>query len=168
MSSPAVITPQSFFAYAQQGLARARDMGEVAQVLRSVARRGTPADGASFILREGNESHYYDEEAIGPLWKGTRFPLNACIGGWAMYHAETVIVPNIFDDSRIPIAAYGRTFVKALAVVPIGGHAAHAAIGVYWATHHRATDAEVDRLHRLADIADPAIRRFRPDVSKAS
>ena len=162
-----LVTPESFLEFARKSLGRAQDLREVAQIVRSVARRAAPADGASFILREGNECHYYDEDAIGPLWKGSRFPLNACISGWAMQHGENVVVPNIYQDQRIPLAAYGRTFVKALAIVPIGA-TPHAAIGVYWATHHRATDVEMQRLQHLAEVADPAVRRCRPDLTKAS
>lgn len=164
--SRTLITPESLLEFAQKSLARTADLRDVAQIVRSVARRATPADGASFILREDNECHYYDEDAIGPLWKGSRFPLNACISGWAMKHGESVVVPNIYQDPRIPLAAYGRTFVKALAIVPIGSEIPHAAIGVYWATHHRATEVEMERLQRLAAVADSPVRLCHPALTK--
>lgn len=164
--SYSLITPESFLEIAQLGLARANGLRDVAQIIRSVARRATPADGATFVMREGDLCHYYDEDAIGPLWKGSRFPLNTCISGWAMQRGENVVVPDIYQDKRIPLAAYGPTFVKALAIVPIGGDVPHAAIGVYWATHHCATEAELERLQRLAAVADAPVRRARPDFPK--
>lgn len=163
-----LVTPDSFLEVAQLGLARATNLRAVAQIIRSVARRATPADGATFVLREGDLCHYYDEDAIGPLWKGSRFPMNTCISGWSMQRSEVVIVPDIYQDKRIPIAAYGPTFVKALAIVPIGGETPHAAIGVYWATHHHATPAEIERLQQLAAVADGPARRARPDLTQAS
>ena len=39
------------------------------------------ADGATFVLRDGDCCYYVDEDAISPLWKGQRFPLEACISG---------------------------------------------------------------------------------------
>ena len=167
MSSISLITPDSFLDVAQHGLARARSLRDVAQIIRSVARRATPADGATFVLRDADFCHYYDEDAIGPLWMGSRFPLNTCISGWAMQHSEVVVVPDIYQDKRIPLAAYKPTFVKALAMVPIGGEVPHAAIGVYWATHHRATEAELARLRQLAALADGPVQRARPELTKA-
>ena len=43
-------------------------------VVRSAVRDLTGADGATFVLREGNNCHYVDEEAVSPLWKGQRLP----------------------------------------------------------------------------------------------
>jgi hypothetical protein len=55
-------------------------------VIRTAARQLTGADGATFVLRDGNHCHYSDEDAIAPLWKGLRFPLDQCISGWVMTH----------------------------------------------------------------------------------
>lgn len=134
-------------------LSFARELPRVAEIVRKAARRLTTADGITFILRDQGYCHYYDEEAIGPLWKGRRFPLESCISGWVMHHHEAVTIPDIYADSRIPHDAYRPTFVKSLAVVPVRKDDPIAAIGAYWATHHEATEAEIDVLQSLADAA---------------
>src|SRR5262249_27351111 len=60
----------------------------VMEIVRSAARELTGADGATFVLREGDLCYYADEDAIAPLWKGRRFPASACISGWTMLHRE--------------------------------------------------------------------------------
>ncbi len=57
-----------------QQLSLARSMETVMAIVRRAARDLSGADGATFILREGDQCHYVDEDAIGPLWKGRRFP----------------------------------------------------------------------------------------------
>ena len=44
-------------------------------IVRHAARQLVGADGATFVLRDGDKSFYADEDAIAPLWKGLRFPL---------------------------------------------------------------------------------------------
>jgi len=38
------------------------------------------------VLAQDGYRFYADEDAIGPLWKGQRFPMDHCISGWAMVH----------------------------------------------------------------------------------
>jgi hypothetical protein len=66
-----------------ESLSLARTVDQIAAVVRSSARRITGADGIAFVLRDSEQCWYLDEDAIGPLWKGRRFPLTACISGWA-------------------------------------------------------------------------------------
>ncbi len=139
-------------------LAAARDLARVMEVVRRAARDLTGADGVTFVLREGDLVHYADEEAISPLWKGCRFPVGSCISGWAMIHRETVVVEDIHRDDRIPHDAYRPTFVRSLAMVPVGVAEPVAAIGAYWARHHRATASEVQLLEMLAGFAALALQ----------
>jgi hypothetical protein len=114
-------------------------------------RELTGADGATLVLNEDGHCHYVDEDAIGPLWKGQRFPLQSCISGWAMLHAQPAVIEDIYADPRIPHAAYRPTFVKSLVMMPVGRDRPVAAIGAYWASPHRASEEEL-YLHRaLAD-----------------
>ncbi len=135
-----------------QELSLARDIDTVTRIVRTVARKLTGADGATFVLRDGNLCFYADEDAISPLWKGSRFPMSSCISGWAMLHKKSVIIENIYKDDRIPHAAYKPTFVKSLAMVPIRTMAPIGAIGNYWASYHLPTTAEIELLQCLADI----------------
>jgi signal transduction histidine kinase/CheY-like chemotaxis protein len=138
-------------------LAAARHLDDVTRIVRQTARALTHADGVTFVLREGTDCFYADEEAIAPLWKGKRFPMATCISGWAMLNREPVVITDIYRDPRIPHDAYRRTFVKSLLMVPVGDAEPVAAIGAYWAQLHTATDAERDVLQALAHAAALAL-----------
>lgn len=133
-------------------LSMARNLDTVMEIVRDVARELTGADGATFILREGELCYYADENAIGPLWKGRRFPMSACISGWAMIHRTAAAIEDIYADDRIPVDAYRPTFVKSLAMVPIRALDPIGAIGNYWAQQHMPTEEEMSLLQSLADI----------------
>lgn len=142
-------------------LASARSLSEVTGIVRQAARRLTGADGATFILREEGRCYYVDEDAIGPLWAGQKFPMEACISGWAMLNARSVVIEDIYADDRIPHDAYRPTFVKSLAMVPIRTADPIGAIGNYWAHHHSATPDEVALLQALADSTAVALENVR-------
>jgi hypothetical protein len=140
-----------------QDLSRARTLEDIQVIVRSAARQLTGADGATFVLRDGEKCFYADEDAIAPLWKGMRFPLSACISGWAMLNRRPAVIEDIYADARIPADAYRPTFVKSLAMVPIRTSEPIGAIGNYWATRRMPTDAEVRLLQALADATSIAI-----------
>lgn len=144
-----------------QQLASARDLKSIMSAVRTAARRLTNADGATFVLRDGDYSHYADEDAIGPLFKGQRFPIQNCIGGWTMLHHQAVVIPDVYKDCRIPADAYRSTFVKSLAMVPIRTSNPIGAIGNYWSTFHTPTAEELNLLQTLADAAAIAIENVQ-------
>ena len=144
-----------------QRLSMARDLPGVMDIVRRAARELTGADGATFVLRDGDRCFYADEDAIEPLWKGQRFPMSACISGWAMLHREAVAVPDVYADARIPIDAYRPTFVKSLAMVPIRTLEPVGAIGNYWASHHVPSPDELRVLQALADTTAVAMENLR-------
>jgi diguanylate cyclase (GGDEF)-like protein len=140
--------------------ANARTLPDVQRLVHGAARRLTDADGATLILRDGGECCYVDEDAIEPLWKGSRFPLENCISGWAMLHGEPAVVEDVYDDPRIPQDLYRPTFVKSLLIVPIGARPI-GAIGMYWARPHRPADEQVAAARALAGSAAAALERAR-------
>ena len=142
---------------AMRQLSRARSRDAVAAVVKTTARQLVGADGASFVLRDGTQCFYLDEDAISPLWKGQRFPLDACVSGWVMCHSEQVAMPDIYVDPRVPHAAYRPTFVKSLVMTPVRRSDPIAAIGIYWAEHHIATTRELELLQDLADTSAIAL-----------
>ncbi len=91
-------------------LSLAQDLNRIIEIVAQSARILTGADGATLVLRDGEMSYYANEDAIGPLWKGQRFPLNQCIGGWCMSHRQAVAIADVFADDRIPQAAYEPTW----------------------------------------------------------
>jgi K+-sensing histidine kinase KdpD len=142
---------------AMRDLSRARSRAAVADVVKTTARKLVGADGATFVLRDGRQCFYLDEDAISPLWKGQRFPLEACVSGWVMEHAEQVAMPDIYQDARVPHAAYRPTFVKSLVMTPVRRIDPVAAIGIYWADYHEATPRELELLQNLADTTAVAL-----------
>jgi len=146
---------------AVRDLSMARDMASIQDIVRKAAREMTGADGATFVLRDGNFCHYVDEDAISPLWKGKRFPLETCISGWVMLNRQTAIIENIYDDARIPADAYRPTFVQSLAMVPIRTAVPVGAIGNYWAKQQRPRDEQIALLETLANTTAIAIENVQ-------
>jgi signal transduction histidine kinase/ActR/RegA family two-component response regulator len=140
-----------------QELSTARTLAHVQAIVRTAARSLTNADGATFVLRDGDDCFYADEDAIAPLWKGHRFPLSRCVSGWAMLNRRAVVIPDIYSDERIPQDAYRPTFVRSLAMVPIRTSAPIGAIGNYWASPYVPTDAQLRLLQALADSTSIAL-----------
>jgi GAF domain-containing protein len=141
-------------------LSLADSLASITAVVREAARYITGADGATFVLRDGECCHYVDESAIHPLWKGSRFSMSLCISGWVMMNAQQVVIEDIYQDPRIPAIAYKPTFVKSMAMVPMPEKNPVGAIGNYWASLHRPTDEEMDILQSLANIAARAMERL--------
>ncbi len=144
-----------------QELSRARSLDEITAVVRTAARELVNADGATFVLRENGNCFYADEDAIAPLWKGLRFPLEHCISGWVMLNRQAAVIEDIYQDERIPVEAYRPTFVQSLAMVPIRGEDPIGAIGTYWARRHRPSDQEISVIQALADTTSVAMENVR-------
>jgi GAF domain-containing protein len=147
--------------WAVQLLQDAQSVAEVETIVKRSARAGVGADGVTVVRLDNGQCHYADEDAVSPLWKGQRFPVERCISGWAMRHAETVVIPDIRVDGRIPQAAYRPTFVHNLVIVPIGTESPVGAIGAYWAEPHAASHEEIATLEGLAAAAASALERIR-------
>ncbi|MEJ0027590.1 MAG: GAF domain-containing protein [Rhizomicrobium sp.] len=145
---------------ARDRLAAARNFDDIVSVVRSTARSVTSADGVTFVLRDGDKCHYIEEDAVGPLWKGQKFPLSACISGWCMLNGETAAISDIYADPRIPHDAYRPTFVKSLVMTPVGRHDARAAIGSYWRDRRMFTAREIAAIKTLADSVAEAMARL--------
>jgi two-component sensor histidine kinase len=144
-----------------EALSATRTIAEVADVVRKAARRISGADGVAFVLRDNEQCWYFDEDAIGPLWKGKRFPLTACISGWAMLNRQTVVIPDIYLDDRIPHDAYRPTFVKSLVMTPVRLEDPVAAIGAYWAEEHVPAPEIIKKLQVIARATASALESGR-------
>jgi len=142
-------------------LAGADHVDDVIATLRVTARRLIGADGIAVILRENEQCWYVEEDAMGPLWKGHKFPLASCISGWAMLHRETVVIEDIRLDPRIPQDLYRDTFVRSMLMVPVRSDDPIGAIGAYWSDCYRATSAQVETLERLARATATAMENVR-------
>lgn len=138
-------------------ISMARGLDEIMAVVRQQARAMIGADGITFVLRDGDMCYYADEDAVTPLWKGQRFPLQACISGWTMLNGKPAIIEDIYADDRIPHAAYRPTFVRSLVMMPVREDDPIAAIGAYWAHQHDPSAEAVSMLARIANSAAVAM-----------
>jgi len=146
---------------ARDRLAGTTSQDQVIEVIRSAARNVISADGVTFVLRDGSHCHYVEEDAIGPLWKGQKFPMTSCISGWAMMNRQTAVVPDIFADERIPHEVYRKTFVRSLVMAPVGLDTTVAAIGAYWRDKPVISPREVAAVEALAAMVGEAMQRTR-------
>jgi PAS domain S-box-containing protein len=142
-------------------LSTARNVRAVRSIVAHAARSATAADGATFVLRDGDHCYYADEDAIAPLWRGRRFPADACISGWVMRHGTPAVIEDIYADDRIPHDAYRPTFVQSLVMVPVRRTDPIGAIGIYWAARHEATAGEIEFLQALADCTVVTLEHIR-------
>lgn len=144
---------------AQQRLAGARTLPDIIAIVRSAARSVCSADGVTFVLGEDGKCHYIEEDAIGPLWKGQKFPMETCISGWCMQNAQTAAIEDIFKDARIPHDVYRKTFVKSLVMVPVGKEHPLASMGAYWRDKQAFDDKDVSNVEALAAHVAEAMKR---------
>jgi GAF domain-containing protein len=142
-------------------LADARSLDDIVAALRLTAREIAGGDGVAIVLREDGCCHYVAEDAIEVLWKGQRFPLEACVSGWAMLNDETVVVPDVSLDPRVPVAPYRTKDIRSLVMVPLGSPEPVAALGIYWSALVLHDDATLGRIETLASQATAALARLR-------
>ncbi len=143
---------------ARERFAYAESLQDIVDLVRSTARAIFSSDGVTFVLREGDKCHYVDEDAIGPLWKGRKFPMKNCISGWCMLTGKTAAIEDIFADPRIPHDVYRRTFVKSLIMAPVGGRSPVAAIGAYWSERRLFVDKEIGMVEAMAGVVAEAMK----------
>ncbi len=143
-------------AEAVAGIAGVRDLASLAALVCAAARQLTGADGATLALRDGEECHYLDEDAIAPLWKG---PLADCVSGWTIRQAEPLVMEDCRSDgaaqaggrSGAPTKIAPGGFVRGLSLVPVGRHDPLGALGCYWARPYRISAEELGLQQALAD-----------------
>lgn len=141
-------------------LSTAQSLSEIMRIATQAARTLLDADGVTFVLRDGDQCYYAEEDAISPLWRGKRFPMSACISGWCMTQRKSVAIEDIYQDSRIPNDAYRSTFVRSLAMAPVRQEAPIAAMGSYWSVKHNTSPAELDLLQTVANSAALAVAKI--------
>lgn len=158
--TPARKTPLASLTEATSAISRAHSLADVIAMIRASARTLIGCEGITIVRREGDLCHYVEEDAIGPLWKGQTFPEVACISGWSMVNRQTLVVPDISVDDRIPHELYAETFVRAVAMSPIKKASPVGAIGAYWSRPYEPTQWEIETLDALAEAAATAIEHM--------
>jgi two-component sensor histidine kinase len=145
-----------------------RSVNEIMETVTPAARLLLNADGITFVLREGDFCHYAEEDAISPLWKGKRFPLQACISGWCMLEKRAAAIEDIYGDPRIPHDAYRATFVKSLVMVPVRQDDPIAALGAYWSEPRRIAPGQIELLQAIANAAGLAVANIQLNEERES
>lgn len=140
-------------------LSRASSVEGIVVILRDCARTIGGADGIAVIRREGDQVAYVAEDALGTLWTGQRFPIESCISGLAILEAHPIHIPDIYDDPRVPIDAYRPTFVRSMAMYPIGLMGPSMAMGAYWSQPGPIDPAASAMLASLARYAGVTLGR---------
>jgi GAF domain-containing protein len=133
---------------AVEAICAAKDLASLMAATRTWSQQLTGADGVSFILWDGDTSYYADEEATAPLWKGEP---DSCMSGWAMRQRESVIIPDVYADSRVPQDVYRQTFVRSMLIAPVRKSDPVGAIAAYWRVACAPTLAHVQLIELLAE-----------------
>ncbi|MBN2635857.1 MAG: PAS domain S-box protein [Prolixibacteraceae bacterium] len=144
-----------------QQLSSVQSLNTLQDIVAKSARKLIGADGATLVFRENDHCFYVNEDAIQPLWKGKKFPMNSCISGWVMENKQSVVIEDIFTDNRIPQDVYKPTFVQSLAMVPVNVKEPIGAIGNYWKEKYTPTETELQLLQTLANAAARAIENIQ-------
>jgi len=144
-----------------QQLSATQSLESVQDIVAKSARKLIGADGATLVFRENDNCYYVNEDAIQPLWKGKKFPMDSCISGWVMQHKKPVAIEDVFSDDRIPHDVYSPTFVKSLAMVPVNISEPIGAIGNYWKEKYTPTETEMQLLQTLADATARSIENIQ-------
>jgi GAF domain-containing protein len=131
-------------------LKKADTIAEVVDLVRASARAIAAADGITIVRRIGARVHYIAEDAVSPLWTGQDFPIEQCVSGLAMLTHETILISNITLDLRVPQHLYLPTFVRSMAMFPVGIGEPIASIGLYWKRTGRIDDETVALFESLA------------------
>ena len=140
-----------------QKMSMARTLGEIHRVISHTARRLTRANGSGLVLFEGTHCFFVDEDGIGPGWRGRRIPLDSCVAGWAIRNRKPIVIPDVREDIRLPVAPYWSTPVASVTVVPIRSQSPIGAVCNYWSEPYAPTAWQVDLLQTLTDAASVAI-----------
>ena len=138
-------------------LAVAECENDVVAALLGHARALARADGIAVVRREDEEVRYLAEDAVGPLWSGQVFPIDSCLSGTVMLQNRPILIPDVAADRRVPYPLYAPTFVRSLAVFPIGLVRPRLAVGAYWAETGPIDGQAVDLLAALTRSAADAL-----------
>ena len=142
-------------------LASAKERDEVLGIVRTAARNLTGADGMAFILREGGECHYTDEDGITPGWKGRRIPMSECFSGRVMQNGKFEIIGDVAADPRILSRDFLAKGIQSMTAGPIGANDPIGAIALFWTRTRTPSSDELLLLRSLTDATAVALQNIQ-------
>ncbi len=137
-----------------QALSQAHDIATIVPLVRQAAAALVGADGASFVLRDGDQFHSSEGPSSVPT-QGAEYADYVC--AWTMLHREPLVVADTTKDPRFDPASFDSTLVRSVLAVPLRAHQPVGAICVHWEAAHAATPEDVRILQALADATSVAI-----------
>lgn len=159
MGEPAIFAQRRRLNEAMAALATVMSVEDLVRILCAAGRAVAASEGVTVIRREGDLVAYIAEDATQPLWTGKRFAIAACISGQAILANQPILIPDIFTDARVPHAAYRPTFVRSMAMYPIGFTSPMLAMGAYWRESGPINPGAAALLTTLARMASVALGR---------
>jgi hypothetical protein len=132
-------------------LTAARSQRELMENVTRTARYLLHADGVTFVMREGDHCYCTEEDAITPLWKGKRFPLQTCISGRCIEKHQQVIARD--TNRRALHNVCGQKFIRSLAAIPIQYSQPSSCITSYWFASRKVTRREIYLMKVVANSA---------------
>ncbi len=135
-----------------QALSQARDVAAIARVVGDAARALTGADGATFVLRDGDQCWCVEQTGADQIWKGKRYPIASTVTGLAMETRQPVVIEDVISHPWIKPGAYSPDMARSLTAVPIRRADPLGAIATYWARSHVPSPEELMVLQALADV----------------
>lgn len=136
-----------------QNLCLAHSLEEITKIILTAVRKLTNADGSTFVLLDNGFCYYVDENAIHPIWKGQRFPMDTNINGWVILNKQATIIEDVSIDERVSKSVGKDTFVKSMAIFPMGTEQPMGAIGTYWFQEYEPSREQIKLMQLIANSA---------------
>ena len=133
-------------------LSHARDIPAIARIVSDAAQILTGADGATFVLREGDDCRCVEQTGVNPIWKGKRSSLSTAITGRAILSRQVIVVEDIENHPWITPHYQKIDLMRSLVVVPIRKEDPIGAFVTSWLETHVPGEEEIKVLQALADV----------------
>jgi hypothetical protein len=144
---------------------------EAVATLRSAVCEIAGAHGMMLAARDGNEIVCVAQDPLSPVHTGDRFPFRLCLSGRTMLSGEPTIIPDVVLDKTVPLNAYFGTYMRTMAVIPLGpqldGDARQMTMTIFWITVVPVDAATLDQLIALGEDAGRAFARLPFDLPPA-
>ena len=135
------------------------DLNEVLALAMAEARATLDAEGASVILYDATNEELVFAASAGPGSEelvGTHMPATAGIAGWAIQHAQPVLVRDAQEDSRHYDCIDNSTGITTRSLLAVPLLFKGAAIGVIEAINRTGRPFDDHDLYLLSTLADSA------------
>ncbi|MCA9670548.1 MAG: PAS domain S-box protein [Myxococcales bacterium] len=142
-----------------QQLAVTRDVDDIAAIVSAALRDVSDADGATFVLRDGEMADYAHVVVGDESRRGGRKPLDASLSGHVILTKRPLVIEDM--ASAPPPRCEEGGAVKSLVIAPVRVEAPIGAVGCWWSRPQKITSEQTQLAQALADAAAVAIENVR-------